>query len=196
MAKRYTMQELEELGFSKEQIKAVMHNYEHEDQEKKKEEMREKVVSAPITPLIKQTNVPIDNIPINCTESMSVTTIFDLQNYANGKLVRFPDFAEGQPFVARVRRPSMLVLAKQGKIPNTLLASANELFSKGGSGVDRDNDSMLSDIYDIAEIICESALIEPTYQQIRDVGINLSDDQLMAIFNYTQIGIRALDSFR
>ena len=62
--------------------------------------------------------------PVNCDEPMNITTLADLQSYAAGTIVRFPDFAEGQPFVARVRRPSMLVLAKQGKIPNTLLAAA------------------------------------------------------------------------
>lgn len=137
-----------------------------------------------------------DKVPINCTEAMGPTSIFDLQSYAKGMLVRFPDFAEGQPFVARVRRPSMLVLAKQGKIPNTLLTSANELFNKGGAGMDSDNENMLADIYGIMEIVCEAALKEPTYQQIKDVGLELSDDQLMAIFNYTQSGVKALESFR
>lgn len=135
-------------------------------------------------------------VPINCEDSMKVTSIFDLQSYSRGTLVRFPDFAEGQPFVARVRRPSMLVLAKQGKIPNTLLASANELFSKGGAGVDVDNQNMLADMYDIMEVICDAALQEPTYQQIKDAGLTLSDNQIMAIFNYTQTGIKALESFR
>lgn len=134
--------------------------------------------------------------PINHDEGMQATSIFDLQTYAKGILVRFPDFAEGQPFIARVRRPSMLVLAKQGRIPNTLLASANELFSKGGAGLDTDNMSMLADIYDVCEIICEAALKEPTYQQIKDAGLELSDNQLMAIFNYTQTGAKALESFR
>ena len=72
-------------------------------------------------------------MPVNCDTPMNITTLADLQSYAAGTIVRFPDFAEGQPFVARVRRPSMLVLAKQGKIPNTLLTAAGELFSKGGA---------------------------------------------------------------
>lgn len=139
---------------------------------------------------------PAPEPPINYTETMSITSASDLQAYSNGTLVRFPDFAEGQPFVARVRRPSMLVLAKQGKIPNTLLSSANELFTKGGGGLDNDDSNMLADIYGIIEIICEAALKEPTYQQIKDAGLELSDDQLMAIFNYTQSGVKALESFR
>jgi len=134
--------------------------------------------------------------PVNCDTPMNITTLADLQSYAAGTIVRFPDFAEGQPFVARVRRPSMLVLAKQGKIPNTLLAAASELFSKGGAGMDTDNENMLSDVYDICEIICEASLIQPTLQQIKEAGMALSDDQVMAIFNYTQVGVKALEPFR
>lgn len=134
--------------------------------------------------------------PVNCDEVMDITSVTDLQNYSVGVVVRFPDFTEGQPFVARVRRPSMLVLAKQGKIPNTLLTAAGELFSKGGAGLDSDNKNMLGDMYDIMRIICEAALIKPTLSEIESAGVTLSDDQMMAIFSYTQTGINALKSFR
>ena len=134
--------------------------------------------------------------PVNCDTPMNITSFADLQSYAKGTVVRFPDFAEGQPFVARVRRPSMLVLAKQGKIPNSLLAAAGELFSKGGEGMDSDNENMLSNIYDICKIICSASLVEPTMDDIENAGIELSDDQLMAIFNYTQNGVKALEPFR
>lgn len=136
------------------------------------------------------------NKPVNCDEVMNVTSISDLHAYGAGTVVRFPDFAEGQPFVARVRRPSMLVLAKQGRIPNTLLSAATDLFAKGGSGLDSDNENMLRDMYDIMEIICEASLISPTYNEIKTAGVELSDDQMMAIFNYSQAGVKALESFR
>lgn len=181
-----TREQMLDMGMSEEQIAAILG-------EEKKPYVKPQIVEMP------RQQAPAgfgQTIPINCTEAMATTSIFDLQTYSQGTLVRFPDFAEGQPFVARVRRPSMLVLAKQGKIPNTLLSSANELFSKGGAGMDGDNENMLADIYSITEIVCEAALKEPTYQQIKDAGLELSDDQLMAIFNYTQTGAKALESFR
>lgn len=134
--------------------------------------------------------------PVNCNEAMRITSVTDLQKYAAGTVVRFPDFAEGQPFVARVRRPSMLVLAKSGKIPNSLLTTAGELFAKGGSALDSDDKNMLTNFYETCRIICEAALIQPTLADIESAGLYLSDDQLMAIFNYTQTGIKALESFR
>lgn len=134
--------------------------------------------------------------PINCNKAMNITTFSDLQHYASGVVVRFPDFAEGQPFVARVRRPSMLSLAEQGKIPNQLLVTAGALFAEGGKGMDPDNTEMLRDVYNVCKVICAATLIEPTFEEIASAGMELSDDQLMAIFNYTQSGIRALESFR
>lgn len=134
--------------------------------------------------------------PVNCDKAMSITSASDLQAYAAGVVVRLPDFAEGQPFVARVRRPSMLVLAKSGKIPNSLLITAGELFSKGGAGLDSDNENMMSEMYDIMHIVCESALIQPSLKEIEAAGLQLSDDQMMAIFNYSQAGVKALEPFR
>lgn len=132
--------------------------------------------------------------PINCDAAMEVTTLMDLQTYAQGTVVRLPDFAEGQPFVARLRRPSMLVLAKSGKIPNNLLVTANELFN--GKDMDTDNQNAMADVYDIVKILCESALVEPKLADIEAAGLTLADDQMMTIFNYTQIGVKALESFR
>lgn len=126
----------------------------------------------------------------------NVTTLAELQSYAQGTVVRLPDFAEGQPLVARLIRPSMLVLAKSGKIPNTLMATAAALFNGDNSKLDSDNENLLKDMYDVCHIICEASLVQPTLQEIESVGLTLSDNQVMAIFNYAQIGAKALESFR
>ena len=122
-----------------------------------------------------------------------VTSISQLNEYAKGQLVELPSFGEGQPFFARLRRPSMLALAKSGKIPNSLLATANRMFD---SSLDTKNENMLKDFYMVIETILEAAFVEPTYQEIKDAGIQLSDDQMLFVFNYTQQGVRALDQFR
>lgn len=122
-----------------------------------------------------------------------VTSISQLNEYAKGQLVELPSFGEGQPFFARLRRPSMLALAKSGKIPNSLLATANRMFD---SSLDTKNENMLKDFYMVIETILEAAFVEPTYQEIKDAGVQLSDDQMIFVFNYTQQGVRALDQFR
>lgn len=122
-----------------------------------------------------------------------VTSISQLNEYAKGQLVELPSFGEGQPFFARLRRPSMLALAKSSKIPNSLLATANRMFD---SSLDTKNENMLKDFYMVMETILEAAFVEPTYQEIKDAGVQLSDDQMIFVFNYTQQGVRALDQFR
>lgn len=145
-------------------------------------------------------NIPSDTamsprIESGASESYSqVTSIGDLQTYSKGQVVRLPDFAEDQPFIARVRRPSMLMLAKSGKIPNQLLKTAQDLFvSDVGNS---DNEDMLKDMFDVCEVIADATLIEPSYADIRNAGLELSDDQLLAIFNYSQNGAQSLEKFR
>lgn len=135
-------------------------------------------------------------IPVNDGRVQNITDFSNLQAYAKGVIVRLPDFAEGQPLIVRMKRPSMLVLAKSGKIPNSLLNAAGALFSEGGAGMDADNPKMLSDMYDVCKVICESALVQPTMQEIESAGLDLTDEQIMAIFNYTQVGVKALENFR
>lgn len=128
-------------------------------------------------------------------ETEQVTSLEQLKQYANGNIVRLPDFAEGQPFVARLKRPSILGMAKQGKIPNSLLVKTNELFVQSGS-LDTEENSMMQEIYDVIDLIASETFVEPTYDEIKSTGIELTDEQMMFIFNYSQQGVKALESFR
>ena len=126
----------------------------------------------------------------------AVTTVSDLEKYAKGCLVELPPFAEGQPFVARIKRPSMLMLVKSGKIPNSLLTTANSLFTGKGDAFDVDNEKQLDNVFGVIEVLCESAFVEPTYEQIKSSGLELTDDQMMFVFNYSQKGTKMLENFR
>lgn len=132
----------------------------------------------------------------NGNVQLKVTSFEELQKYARGNVVRFSDFSDGQPFVARVRRPSLLALAKAGRIPNRLLNTATGLFGRGGAIVNDGDENVLSELYEVCKVIAEAALIEPTFKQIEEAGIELSDQHLVEIFRYTQRGIDALNSFR
>jgi hypothetical protein len=124
-----------------------------------------------------------------------VTSLEQLKQYADGNIVRLPDFSEGQPFIARLKRPSILGMAKQGKIPNSLLVKTNELFVQSGS-LDTEENSMMQEIYDVIDLIADETFVEPTYKEIKSTGIELTDEQMMFIFNYSQQGVKALESFR
>lgn len=126
----------------------------------------------------------------------NVTKIEELLKYKEGELVELPPFGAGQPFFAKLRRPSMLSLAKSGKIPNDLLTSANSLFEKGSGSFNSLDERMLTKMFDVMEVICEASFVEPSYQEMKEAGIELTDDQFMFVFGYSQNGVRQLDSFR
>lgn len=125
---------------------------------------------------------------------LNITSISDLQSYTRGTVVELPPFAEGQPFVARLRRPSMLALMKNGKIPNSLIQKAQQLFD--GDSKSLEGDGAMAEVMSILEIMAEATFLEPTYKQIKEAGIELTDDQLMFIFNYSQQGVKAIEPFR
>lgn len=127
-------------------------------------------------------------------QNLVVTPISTLLEASKGTLVQLPPFSEGTPFVARLKRPSMLALVKSGKIPNSLLATANKLFSEGRT--DNEDPNMMGNLLGILDTLCEACFVEPTYSEIKKAGIELTDDQFMFIFSYTQQGVSALRDFR
>ena len=126
--------------------------------------------------------------------ALKPTSLEDLVKASQGVIVELPPFVEGQPFVAKLRRPSMLALVKSGKIPNSLLSTANKLFADGS--LDEDDPQALSSLFSVLDALCEACFVEPSYADMKEHGVELTDEQLMFIFNYTQRGVAALDSFR
>lgn len=129
-------------------------------------------------------------------DEMRATSLEQLREYAKGKLMELPDVAPGMPLYVYVKRPSMLDLISQGKIPNPLAHTASQLFSKGGAGVDQTDPMQLKELTDILHIFCEASFVEPTYAEIKEAGLTLTDEQLMFVFNYVQGGNKALEKFR
>ena len=127
--------------------------------------------------------------------NQTITKLSKLAEYSKGQIVEFPKFGEGQPFVARLRRPSMLSLAKSGKIPNSLLNSATTLFNNDMANADL-NETFLKEMYEVMEVICEASFVEPTYKEIVESGVELTDEQMIFVFNYSQRGVQSLNSFR
>jgi hypothetical protein len=130
------------------------------------------------------------------SKELKVTPISELIKYKDGQLVELPPFGEGQPFIARLRRPSLMGLVKSGKIPNSLMKQATTLFAKGNQSLSGMNANTLTDMLDIMDIVVDEAMIEPKYSELKENDIKLSDDQIMSIFSYTQQGVDYLKQFR
>ena len=126
---------------------------------------------------------------------MAVTPIDVLKKFAEGEEVELPAFSENVPFVAKLRRPSMLVLCKSGKIPNQLLKSASTLFA-GNTPKALERENGMQDMLAVIDVICEASFVSPTWKELKENGIELTDEQMMAVFSYSQQGIKALEQFR
>lgn len=125
---------------------------------------------------------------VRAVDMPHVTSIADLQAYGAGQIVELPPFAEGQPFFARLKRPSLLGLVKHGKIPNELLVKANSLFVSAGAGLDPDEADMMSQMFDVLYVLASETLVEPSMKDLENAGVELTDEQLMFLFTYGQQG--------
>jgi hypothetical protein len=128
-------------------------------------------------------------------ENLQVTSLDDLNKYSKGVALELPAFAEGQPFIAMVKRPSMMVMMKTGKIPNSLMAQATKLFA-GNNRIDADDEKAVSDMVDVLDIVADASLVQPTLKEIKGAGLELTDEQKVFLFNYSQRGVKYLESFR
>ena len=190
MGKKYTELELKEMGMDDVQIKAVLATQEANDTDKK--ELEQKNNDEKVTQVHKHT------VELKSVDDLVPTSLEQIATYKNGTVVELPSFADGQPFVARITRPSMLSLVKSNKIPNSLLNQATSLFANGARALNEGgkNSTSISELYDVIDVIAEVALLQPKLEEIRSVGMELTDDQLMAIFSYTQRGVKGLEQFR
>ncbi len=126
-----------------------------------------------------------------------VTSISEMLNWKNGELVKLPSAIDGEDFIVRLRRPSLMVLIKSGKIPNSLIGLAQDLFAgKDPLKTTAITNDTLTQLVELFDVICEASFVEPEWRDIKEAGITLNDEQYMEIFKYSQRGVKALESFR
>lgn len=182
---KYSIDELRKFGFSDEQIAAI-------NRTARAEQAENKVITMPAVEAVEPVARAEKEVPARVYGDYDVTDFSKLKKISDSKIVELPAFGDGTKFIAKLRRPSMLKLCKSGKIPNSLLNQATALFTDSNAS----RKVSITEIYDICEIICESAFVNPSYEEIKASGIELTDEQVMAVFQYTQGGVKALEKFR
>lgn len=126
---------------------------------------------------------------------MKITSIDELLVATQGEVVELPSFTKDTQFIARMKRPSIMGLIKNGSIPNNLLRAANSLFTGKTEEEAEIDDSFLKDLLGVIDVLADAAFVEPKYSDMKNAGIELTDEQYMFIFNYTQKGIKDLEPF-
>ena len=98
----------------------------------------------------------------------------------------------GETVEVELKRPSILALAAAGAIPNPLMKTARKLFY---SGINPDGGDLAEEGRVLLEV-AKAALVKPSFDELEAAGVALTDEQLVAIFQFTQLGAKALDRFR
>lgn len=122
---------------------------------------------------------------------MATTPVHDFMKYADGIEIEIPGFLAEETISVRLRRPSLMLLAAEGKIPNSLLASVEELFEKGDK-----NTVPFKERGEIFRIVAMASLVSPSWEELQSAGLNLTDLQLLYIYNFAQTGVDSLRRFR
>lgn len=125
------------------------------------------------------------------TQERKVTSIEEIKARTAEAVVELPGFGDGEPFVARLRRIGLLEMAQAGSIPNELLGAVSELYTKGTGGI-----TGIKDNARVLDYYASRALVEPSYQELAEAGVALTDRQLLAIYYYGIGGVEGLKPFR
>lgn len=131
---------------------------------------------------------------------MQVTSLEQLKNIKLNDVVELPSFDDGTPFIAELKKPNMMMLMANGSIPNNLLNIAMDIFkdNKTKEVVDKalNNAKDFQVLTNLLVVLAEACLVRPSYKQLKDLGIELNENQLSAILTYSQGGLKALETFR
>lgn len=118
-----------------------------------------------------------------------ILSIEQLKNMAT-TIIEIPDFEGTGTIKVRVKKPRLIAMAAQGKIPNHLLGIVNNMMFPNKKEKKEPNIEEIAKIY---ELYCRACLVEPSYDEIKDI---MTDEQMSAIFDWGMDGIEDLENFR
>lgn len=130
---------------------------------------------------------------------MQITSLEELKQYAEGQVLEFPGFTDDKPFVARIKKYSLMGLATSGKIPNPLMVHAQRIFDNADQAMKGEKQLTTrekNEIKALEDTLLHESLMEPTYQQILDLNIDLSPLQKALIIEASQGETSRLAHFR
>jgi superfamily I DNA/RNA helicase len=127
--------------------------------------------------------------PKDLEKKLKITSNDELQKIREnfkGEIVELPNFDSGKPFVAKLKRVALLDLVCNEILPNALLGAVQEIY-EGKQKTD------IKKYSETLNIIARLSLIEPNYENIKDI---LTDAQKVAILAYATNGVSGLLPFR
>ena len=130
---------------------------------------------------------------------MQITSLEQLKAIKQTEIVELPPFEDGTTFIVEIKKPNMMQLMTSGKIPNTLLSVATDMFNgKTGQVMGKASEDIktIKELVGMMNVLAEASLVNPSYKDIKKANIELTENQLMAILMYSQGGVKSLENFR
>lgn len=111
--------------------------------------------------------------------------------------IEMPGYDPDKPLKVRVQRISLTKMLTTGQISNQLLPVAERLFGlKNSPSKEVNSKDDLKNIHKIMEEIASCVLVEPSFEDLKEAGVELTDEQLQFLFSYGQSGVKSLKKFR
>lgn len=131
---------------------------------------------------------------------LQVTSLEELKKIKQTEIIDLGEFEDGTSLIAEVKKPNLVDLMMHGKIPNSLMETAMKLFNNKAqevaNKVDAGDIKSFKEMFGLMNTLAESCLVNPSYDQLKELDLTLTQDQLMNVLMYTQGGVKALESFR
>ncbi len=121
-----------------------------------------------------------------------ILSIEQLKELANNTVIEIPDFAGTGTIDVKVKKPNLMAMASQNKIPNHLIGIVNEKMF-GQKAQKKQEENRVKDLGNLYRLYCEICLVEPAYDEFKEI---ITDEQMQAIFDWAMGDVGKLDSFR
>lgn len=103
------------------------------------------------------------------------------------RVIEIPGFEPGELFSVKVKNVGVLSMIIGGKLPNSLLVMATQLFpdAQSSDSLQKSTDKLLDDpealkaMSDMMRAVVKEALVEPKYE---DIAEGITDEQVQSIF--------------
>lgn len=106
-------------------------------------------------------------------------------------VIDIPDFNNEGTIKVKVRKPRLMAMAAQGKIPNHLISITTDMIV--GRSSRKKEEPQIKDVASMMELYCQACLVEPSYDEFKDI---MTDTQMNYIFNWAMGRVNQLDNFR
>ena len=121
-----------------------------------------------------------------------ITNIEQMIAKAGAKEVQLSGW-EGDEITVMLKKPSLYEMAASGSIPNPLLGIAEALFVGNQDTIKR---TPIDEVAKTLRSMAKKALVNPTWDELQNAGIELTDQQINEIYAFIVGGAAQLERFR